>query len=202
MATDLASQIRRLKYGDHICLIYETTAEQLAAVVTFLVDGLIRGERCLYIIDDPATLEEVVQTLNAAGVDVEQERIRGALQLMTSKDSYLRGGAFVPPAMIDFVRRAEAEALADGFSGLRLTGEPSWSFGPEAGCNRLIEYEALLNHLPTNSKSAILCQYKQSRFGAPCIHDILRTHPVANRVPNCPSSRQLATAHRFVIRKS
>ena len=81
--------------------------------------------------------------------------------------------------MIDFIRQAETEALADGFCGLRLTGEPTWSFGPEPGCNRLIEYEALLNHLPTNSRSVILCQYQHSRFGVPCIHDILRTHPVA-----------------------
>ena len=51
--------------------------------------------------------------------------------------------------------------------------------GPEPGCDRLIEYETLLNHLPRYSKLVVLCQYHYSRFGVPCIHDILRTHPVA-----------------------
>jgi PAS domain S-box-containing protein len=88
-------------------------------------------------------------------------------------------GEFVPQAMIDLIRQAETEALTDGFSGLRLTGEMTWCFGPEPGCDRLIEYEALLNHLPRSGKSVILCQYHHSRFGVPCIHDVLRTHPVA-----------------------
>ena len=179
MATKLKRQLSELTYGDHICLIYETPAEQMAAVVTFIIDGLTRGERCVYFIDDPANIEEVVQALEAAGVDVAQERQRGALQLRNSKDTYLRGGEFVPHEMIALIRQAETEALADGFSGLRLTGEPTWSLGPEPGCDRLIEYEALLNRLPAHSKSVILCQYHHSRFGVPCIHDILRTHPVA-----------------------
>ena len=178
MATELELQLKRLKQGDHICLIYENTVEQLATVVTFIIDGLARGERCVYIVDESG-MEEVVQALAAAGVDVARERRRGALRFTTPRDTYVRGGEFVPQAMIDFIRQAEAEALADGFSGLRVAGEPIWSFGPEPGCDRLIEYEALLNHLPTNIKSVILCQYQQSRFGVPCIHDILRTHPVA-----------------------
>ncbi len=178
MKGKLEQELSKLKHGDHICLIYENLAEQMAVAVPFIMDGLDRGERCLYIGDD-RTIDEVVQALEAAGVDVAQERQRGALRLVTSQDTYLRAGEFVPQTMIDLIRKAETEALADGFSGLRLTGEPNWSFGREPGCDRLIEYEALLNHLHTYSKSVILCQYHYSRFGAPCIHDVLRTHPVA-----------------------
>jgi hypothetical protein len=42
--SDLKEQLAKLKQGDHICLIYETTAEQLAAVITFIIEGLARGE--------------------------------------------------------------------------------------------------------------------------------------------------------------
>ena len=178
MKTKLEQGLAKLKQGDHVCLIYETAAEQLAVAVSFIIGGLAQGERCVYIAD-ARTTEVAVQALAAAGVDVVQERKRGALRFLTYQDTYLRASQFVPQAMIDFIRQAEAEALTDGFSGLRLTGEPTWTFGPEPGCERLIEYEALLNQLPTNSKSAILCQYHHSRFGAPCIHDVLRTHPLA-----------------------
>jgi PAS domain S-box-containing protein len=178
MKPQLEQELAKLKHGDHICSIYENADEQMAAVVPFIIDGLARGERCVYIVND-RTIEEAVETLEAAGVDVAQERRRGALRLLTHQDTYLRASRFVPQAMIDFIRQAETEALADGFSGLRLTGEPTWSFGPEPGCDRLIEYEALLNQLTTNSKSVILCQYHHSRFGSPCIHDVLRTHPLA-----------------------
>jgi PAS domain S-box-containing protein len=178
MTGELEKQLTTLKHGDHICSIYENTAEQMSVSVPFIIDGLARSERCIYIIDD-STIEEVVRELSTAGVDVAHERQRGALWLLTPLDTYLRAGAFVPEAMLDWIRQAETEAIADGFSGLRLTAEPTWSFGPEPGCDRLIEYEVLLNQLPTYSKSVILCQYHQSRFGMPCIHDVLRTHPVA-----------------------
>ncbi len=178
MTSNLKEELNKLKQGDHICMVYENSVEQMEVVIPFIIDGLARGERCIYIADDRA-LDVVVRALATAGVNVVQERQRGALRLLTPLDTYLRGGEFVPHGMIDLIRQMEAEALAEGFSGLRLTAEPTWSFGPEPGCHRLIEYEALVNHLPTDSKSVMLCQYHQSRFGAPCIHDILRTHPVA-----------------------
>jgi hypothetical protein len=187
MIAELEEEVGKLKHGDHICLIYENPAEQMAAAVPFVMEGLDRGERCLYIADD-RVIDEVIQALEAAGVDVAQERQRGALRVVTSQETYLRAGEFVPQTMIDLIRQAETEALKDGFSGLRLTGEPTWSFGPEPGCDRLIEYEALLNHVPRNGKTVILCQYHYSHFGVSCIHDVLRTHPVAilgNQV--CPN---------------
>ena len=180
MTSDFNQQLEKLKHGEHVCLIYETAAEQLAAVVAFIMQGLARGERCVYITDDPnPKIEEVLQTLKAAGVDVVQERQRGALQLLTSRDTYLRDNEFVPQAMINLIGDLETAALADGFTGLRVLGEMTWSFGPEPGCDQLIEYEAMLNLLPTSNRSVILCQYHQSLFGMPCIHDVLRTHPVA-----------------------
>jgi PAS domain S-box-containing protein len=178
MKAKLEQELTKLKQGDHVCLIYENTAEQMAAAVSFIIDGLARGERCIYIADD-RTIEEVVQALAAAGVDAERERQRGALRLLTGQDTHLQAGDVVHQAMIDFVRQAEAAALADGYSGLRLTGEMTWVLGLGLGSDRLIEYEALLNHLPTNSKTVILCQYNRARFDTPCIHDVFRTHRLA-----------------------
>src|ERR1700682_3270275 len=106
MKTNLEQELAKLKQGDHICLIYENTAEQLTAAVPFIIDGLVRGERCVYIVND-RTIEEVVQALAAAGVDVVQERQRGALRLLTRQDTGLRTGEFAPQAMIEFIRQAE-----------------------------------------------------------------------------------------------
>ncbi|HEV3263708.1 MAG TPA: MEDS domain-containing protein, partial [Gemmataceae bacterium] len=178
MIAKLDQELSKLKHGDHICSIYENAAQQLAAAVPFIVDGLARGERCVYIADD-RTIEEVVQALAAASVDVAQQRQRDALRLLTGHDIYLQAGQFIPQAMIDFIRQAEAGALADGFSGLRLAAEMTWVLGPEHGGNQLTQFEALINHLLTNSKSIVLCQYNHARFDAPCIHDIFRTHRVA-----------------------
>jgi PAS domain S-box-containing protein len=178
MVAKLEQELSKLKQGDHICLVYENTAEQMAGAVLFLKKGLAQGERCLYIADD-RTVEVIAQALAAIGVDVAHERERGALWMLTKQYTYLKSGKFDPQTMIDFLRSAQTQALADGFSGLRVTGEMTWALGPEIGCDRLIEYEALLNNFLANSRSVLLCQYTRSRFDAAIIHDVLRTHPIA-----------------------
>jgi PAS domain S-box-containing protein len=178
MKTNLEQELAKLKHGDHICSIFENTAEQLTAAIPFIIEGLQRGERCVYIVNDH-TMEQVAGALAAAGVDVARERQRGALRLLTRQDTCVGAGEFAPQAMIEFIRHEEAEALAAGFSGLRQMGEMSWVLGPEPGCQRLIEFEALVNQLLANSKIVGLCHYNNSRFEAPCILEVLRTHPLA-----------------------
>src|SRR5438132_10081408 len=144
MTTELERQLLRLKQGEHLCLIYDTMAEQMAAAIPFLKEGLSQGERCLYIADD-RTIEAITQALAAAGVDVARERERGALWMLIRQDTYLKGGKFDPQAMVNFLRSTQTNALADGFPGWRGVGEMTWALGPQTGCDRLIEFEALLN---------------------------------------------------------
>jgi len=179
MATELERQLRNLKQGDHVCHIYENTSDQLAAAVPFIKDGLARKERCIYIVEGRPFEELVVEALSVAGVDVDKERERGALRILTKRDSHLPSGKFLPEAMIAFWRHAEIDALADGFSGLRGIGEMSWTLRPEPGWEGLIEFEALVNDLAKNSKVKFLCQYNRSQFDSPCILDVVRAHPVA-----------------------
>ncbi|HZY30019.1 MAG TPA: PAS domain S-box protein, partial [Candidatus Methylomirabilis sp.] len=178
MASDLERQITELKPGHHLCLIYEDVAQQMAAIVPFVRTGLARGERCLYIADH-STTREVAAALAAAGVDVQRERERGALVLLTKRETYLRGGRFEPEAMIALLRQALEEALAAGFTGLRATGEMTWALGPEVGCDRLIEYEATLNTFLPGARALAICQYDRRRFPPAIMRDVLRTHPVA-----------------------
>ncbi len=174
----LDEQIAALEYGEHLCMIYDSRAEQMAAAVPFISGGLSAGDRCVYVADD-RTIEEVTVALCDAGLDVQAERDRGALLLLTKQDAYLRTGEFDPAGMIDFLRDAVRSAAADGFAGFRVTGEMTWALGPETGCDRIIEYEALLNEFFPDSRALAICQYNRERFAPAVIHDVLRTHPRA-----------------------
>jgi signal transduction histidine kinase/CheY-like chemotaxis protein len=175
---DLEGRIVRLRQGDHLCLIYDRAAEQMAALVPFLKRGLVAGERCLYLAD-AGTTDLAERALASEGIDVDRERERGALVLLTRRDTFLRGGRFDPGAMTDLLRQAEQEALDDGFSGLRLASEMTWCLGAEPGTERFLEYEAMLNRFLEGSRSVGLCQYDRSRFSPQVVFDILRTHPFA-----------------------
>jgi len=157
-------------------LFYGNRAEQMATIIPFLKDGLTRGERCIHIADEQS-VEEVAQSLRAAAVDVRRQQKRGALLLLTKRETYLRSGKFDPRDMIASLRQMQEQALADGFAGIRGTGEMTWALGSEVGCDRLIEYEALLNSFFPGSSFLAICQYNFRRFSAAVVRGVLRTHP-------------------------
>ena len=93
-------------------MYYETPEEQLAIVRAYIGLGLKRGERCLYVADD-RTIPEIVSALRSEGIDVNRERKRGALDLLTSRDAHLLGGRFDCEAMLKLLNDAVDEALKD-----------------------------------------------------------------------------------------
>jgi signal transduction histidine kinase len=174
-------------HGDHLCLVYETAEQQWDAIVPYMAEGLARNEACLYVVDD-RSLEEVRQAFRSHGVDVEAHERSGQLLFATKREAYLRSGEFDPKAMIAFLMQTVEAAVAAGRSGFRVTGEMTWALGQECGCDRLIEYEALLSDFFPGNRVSAICQYSRERFSADIIRDVLRTHPVAilgNQV--CPN---------------
>ena len=128
MTTELERQLLDLKQGDHICLIYESTAQQLASAIPFLKEGLIGGKHCLHVADE-RTIAAITQALTAAGVNVAQERQSGALQMLTARESYLKKGLFEPQMMIDFLRLARLGRSPMDFAACGPRGRCTGSSG-------------------------------------------------------------------------
>lgn len=180
----LSEQISQMGLGDHICLIYRNFEEQMNAVIPYIKQGLENNEACAYIVDD-RTLEEIKRAMKIAGIDTDKEEERGALTFATKREAYLKSGSFDPAAMMTFLREAMQDALKNKYTGFRVTGEMTWAIGNECGCDRLAEYEALLNEFFPGSKATAICQYNQERFDPVLLKNVLRSHPVAildNRV--------------------
>ncbi len=174
--TDLIESLEKLDVHDHLCLIYETHQEQFAAVIPFIRIGLQRGEKCIYIADDNTTAQ-VLQAMREDAIDVDTALASGSLQVLTSKESYLKGGFFDPDRMISLLKETTNKALADGFSALRVTGEMTWALSGEKGADRLIEYENKLNYFFPKHRCLGICQYNAGLFSPGVILDVIFSHP-------------------------
>jgi signal transduction histidine kinase/ActR/RegA family two-component response regulator len=175
---ELARRIARLRQGDHLCLIYESAAEQTAALVPYFKAGFAAGERCLFI-GHGTSCRRLEHALEEAGVDVRAEHDRGALVCLTQRESWLPGGRFDPGALMDLLRQAEQQALDDGFNGLRATWNMGWVLEGIAGGDRLMEYEAHLNRFLAGSRTCALCRYSREASTAEELQQALHTHPLA-----------------------
>ncbi|MFL6293311.1 MAG: MEDS domain-containing protein [Thermoanaerobaculia bacterium] len=171
-------RIGRLRQGDHLCLIYDSAVEKLAALVPFLRAGLAKGERSLFLGGIPSC-RAIEGALESEGIPVGREIERGALVLLADRESWLDQGRFDPNSFKDLLRRAEQQALDDGFSGLRATWDVAWLLEDVPGAERWIAFEAGLNAFLSGSRTSALCRYPRGRSPAALIEDVLRTHPLA-----------------------
>lgn len=124
------------------------------------------------------TPEKLVAALGHAGMDVAALQRRGALLIFTPEETYFEGGSFSPERMMRLLLAEDQRAIREGFTGLRQAGDMSWALGPEPGCERLFEYEAMLTEFYAPSHSLGMCQYSRDRFSPAMIEGVLQTHPI------------------------
>ena len=177
MDSNLERRIARLRHGDHLCLIYDGGAEKAVALVPYFNIGLAAGERCLYV-GPPAAGRRLERGLEEARVRTGAELERGALVLVTRREDWLPPGRLDLGTLLDLLRRAEQQALDDGFSGLRLTWDLPWMLENSPGVD-LLELEAQLNRFLAGSRTTALCRYARPRSTAGLVQDVLHTHPLA-----------------------
>ncbi len=170
--------IAELERGDHACCLFETEEERWAVLMPFLRQALERDEKVLYIVD-AHTAEAVLSHLRDGGLDVEPFLARGQLVILTHDEAYMREGLFDPDDMIALLRAETDQALIDGYSALRITGEMSWALRGLPGSERLIEYETRVNEFFRGGSCLAICQYDRRAFGPALLLDVLSTHPIA-----------------------
>jgi signal transduction histidine kinase len=174
--TALPAALEQLAPRDHLCSIYESPEEHFAVAIPFIRIGLDRDEKCIYIADD-GTEAAVQDAMYAAGIDVERAIATDSLVLAAKEGAYLKHGSFDPEWMFTFWSDATAEAMSQGFSALRVTGETEWVLRGAPGLERWMNYESRMTHTLANFNACALCQYNRRLFPPELVLDVIRTHP-------------------------
>jgi hypothetical protein len=163
--------------GDHACFPYEDERDKWPTLAAFIADGLLRNERCLYI-GSPADQTGFVAALSEAGVDAQREIARGALVLATQGETYFRTGRFDADDMLDLLDTLVDRALADGYRGLRGTGEGAKAL-PDELWGPALAYEARVTERFARRPFTALCRYRAADVSPDRAQALLHAHPVA-----------------------
>ena len=173
-------EIRGRREGEHACLLYDTPSELFESVVPAVREAVARGEQCIYLADEP-TVAHVASALGAT-MDVREARDRRALRLVTQRDGYCPAGEFRTGDMAAFLERSITEGLAEGFSGVVVTGDVTWALGPEAGPEEVAAYEELVQSLVPVHPATAICQYNARHVPSSAERQALGVHSVF-RIP-------------------
>lgn len=177
-----AAIARELGPGDHAAFFFRSNAERLALAIPYIVNGLRNRERCVYIAAENS-VSTILDELEREGINVGEAISMGGLSVVTEHHAYLRQGFFDPERMTADLDRDVRQALAEGFAGMRVTGESAWALESHATLSRLCDYEQNLCHR-WPPQLAALCQYDESRFPAEMVERMIGCHCVVIRGGN------------------
>lgn len=140
--------------------------------------GYQRNEKMLFL-RQVSTQEEVIQHLEEGGFENIREIVaKGQFAIKHYTESYLVNGEFEPDTMMENLGVETDNAVAEGYTALRATGEMSWVYMEENLTDKLIKYESLLND-SFPDRFAGICMYDTRIFEPGVMLKILSTHPQA-----------------------
>jgi hypothetical protein len=166
--------IAQIPWGAHVCNFYRTREELSAALVPFFLAGLRGKERCIWITAEPLLAVDAIAELEAAGLDARAEIARGSLLVRDFSDWYAEAGTLLGSQVVDLWLGEEARALAEGYQGLRITGNVTF-LRPE-DWPLFMEYEELVNTAFHGRRIVTLCTYWLEQCASAETLEVLRRH--------------------------
>lgn len=162
---------------DHVCFLFDSEEDHRAVVGEFVRLGAERGEKLIYVRDARSEIT-IRDYLKKTGVDVEKCLAAGQLEITDFVRAYMYGSVFDPERMIRLVGNETEIALAQGWSGLRLTIEMTWVLSRRPGSERVVQYESISNRFYRRSRCLAMCQYDRRYLKPELLLNALSTHPV------------------------
>lgn len=143
--------------GMHSCHFYENRQQLIEALVPYTLAGLQAKERCLLIASPPLPARDLVGELRNAWDGVSDALHSGALQVMDFDRWYLDAAGLKSDELVEIWLQEEARALADGYSGLRISG--NISFLAPAQWPAFMAYEKSVSANFAHRRIVALCSY-------------------------------------------
>jgi PAS domain S-box-containing protein len=164
-------------WGTHFCQFYKTKRDLLDIIVPYFKTGLEGKEFCMWITAEPLSSSEAIKAMSKAMPDFDKYMAEGQIEIMPYDKWYLQGGVFDSQRVLEGWIDKLNQALAKGYSGLRLTGNTFWL--ERKDWESFTDYEAAVSDVIGTYKMLALCTYSLDRCTAADVIDVVRNHEFA-----------------------
>ncbi|MEU4252927.1 MEDS domain-containing protein [Amycolatopsis sp. NPDC026612] len=162
---------------DHVCWGYRQLDDFVERAQDFLADGLAAGERVLYV---AAGDEDHLAARLRAGGRFDEDLRRGALQVASVDATYTTGTVVDPAGQVQLYATATADALAAGFTGLRVAAQATSLVRTPAQLDAFARYEHLVDRYMATHPMSALCGYDLGELGSEVVAQLACMHPCAH----------------------
>jgi len=169
--------IGSVPWGTHFCQFYKTKKDLIDILVPFFKAGLEDNEFCMWVTSEPLMVAEAEETMRKAVNDFDEYLRRGQIEIIPYNEWYLLGGTFDDDRVLEgWIDKLE-QALARGYSGLRLTGNTFWLERNQ--WQAFTEYEAKINDVIGKYRMLAICTYCLDKCDGIAVIDVVKNHQFA-----------------------
>lgn len=177
-ATGAVDHGRGFGVHDHVCWRYDDTAEFRARAIEFLVDGVLAGQRVLYV--GPATPDALLADLRGNPV-LTEALAYGTATVADVTATYPGGVAVDPFTQAAAYAEATEQAVTDGFTGFRVAADATSLVRTPAQAETFARYEHLVDRYTAHRPFAAMCAYDRAELGDELVADLACMHSAASR---------------------
>jgi hypothetical protein len=160
-----------------VCRGYRQREEFVVRACEFLAEGLAAGERVLYAA--PGAPEVLAGQLRAAGA-IDEGLRGGAVQIASLDSTYTTGIVVDPAAQVRLYAAATEEALAAGYTGLRVAADATQLVSTPAQLDAFTRYEHLVDRYMATHPMSAMCGYDRGVLGDDAVAQLACMHPRAD----------------------
>jgi len=178
MKTGVAA-LSDLSWGTHVCQFYEGRQDQLDVLVPYFRAGLVNHEFCLWVLDAPLTVADARSALQRGVPGADRHLATGNIEIVDRGTWSPSDRPFSGRRIIDGWNAKLAHALAHGYVGMRVGGNPrdTWLSGESRG--EFFEFERALTEWVAEKRVLVLCTYPLAGSTSANVFDTARAHQYA-----------------------
>ncbi len=160
----------RLRPHDHVGWVFSGEAEFAALAGAFLAEGAARGERLMYIAADPSPA-------TAAGL----RAVLGAdaVRVASIADVYGTSGIIDAAAQRATFAAALADALRDGFSGIRVAADNTPLVTDDRRMAAWVHWEVIADRFMSENPVTGLCAFDGAEVDVNRLRHLAMLHPIS-----------------------
>jgi|GEM_PF-5987625 len=158
---------------NHFLLFYRDSFSKMQIFIPFLLDGIAKNEKCLYLSMDDFP-SQVRIYLNSGGVPPEK------VDILPSAEWYLTGETFDVKASQRKYEEMTAKVQKEGYAGLRVIGDGGSLLGRTKGgeLEVFLGYEEKMHGLLGNMAMQAICAYDVNHLPIKAFHRLMASHHI------------------------
>ena len=175
----------RMRPHDHMFWVFTGAREFAALAVPFLSEGAALGERLMYVAENPDPAD--MMPLAASGA-------AHALQITSIAEVYGAGGIVDPAAQLATYAAALADAMAQGYTGLRVAAENTSMVIDEEQLKAWTRWEIIADRFIAENPVTGLCAFDKEKVDPGRLRHLATLHPLSSASSPVPQFRLYSEA--------